>query len=179
MPAADAPPRAPPQPVRLLRAAGDALARAPRPLGALAAAAWAALIWYLSAGPPPKVPATPAFSFVFNLAHAPMFGVLALLAALALPRAAPRGWPRLSAPARLCVLSLVLLYALVDEWHQARTPGRMSTWHDVLTDVAGAAATLSVAAYLARADAGAVGLALRLALGLCACGAAAALAAFG
>jgi len=113
MPSADAAPRAPARAVRLLCAAGDALARAPRALGALCAAGWGAFIWYLSGGPPPDVPATPLFSFIFNLAHAPLFGVLALLAALALPRAAPRGWPRLSRDARLGVVSLVLLYAVI------------------------------------------------------------------
>ena len=179
MPSADAAPRAPARAVRLLCAAGDALARAPRALGALCAAGWGAFIWYLSGGPPPDVPATPLFSFIFNLAHAPLFGVLALLAALALPRAAPRGWPRLSRDARLGVVSLVLLYAVIDEWHQSRTPGRMPTWHDVLTDVAGATATLAVAAYLARADAGPRARPGRLALGLLACLAAAALASFG
>src|SRR6185503_4677191 len=116
---------------------------------------------------------------LLNFAHAPLFGVLALFWALALPRAGPGGWPALSRAARAGVVLAVLAYAVADEWHQSHTPGRSSTWHDVVTDVAGAAATLSAAAYLARADAAGGGLARRLALGLCACAAAAGLAAFG
>jgi hypothetical protein len=174
MPAAEAGPL-----LRGLRRCGDALARVPRPLGALLALAWAAMIWHLSGGPAPAVPPTPPFVFLLNFAHAPLFGVLALFCALVLPRAAPGGWPALSLPARAGVVLFVLAYAVADEWHQSRTPGRSSTWHDVVTDVAGAAATLFAAAYLARADAGGAGLARRLALGLCACAAAAALAAFG
>ena len=174
MPAADAGPL-----LGGLRRCGDLLARVPRPAGALLALAWAAFLWHLSGGPPPEVPLTATFLFLLNLAHAPLFGLLALLLALALPRTYPRRWPVLSPLARLGVALAVLAYASIDEWHQSRTPGRSSTWHDVVTDLAGALSVLAVAAYLARPDARGPGLALRLALGAAACCGAAALAAFG
>jgi hypothetical protein len=157
-----------------LRALGDVLARVPRTLGAGLAAGWGAFVWWLSSGPPPEVPLAWRFAYVFNLAHAPLFGILALLAALALPRSGgPResrpGWPVLSRGARAGVMALVLAYALVDEWHQGSTSERTSTWRDVVTDLVGAAAALGVAAYLARSDARPRGVWGRLALGTAAC----------
>jgi VanZ family protein len=162
-----------------LRALGDLLARVPRAVGAALAVGWGAFVWWLSSGPPPEVPLAWRFAFVFNLAHAPLFGILALLAALALPRRGARGWPVLSARARAGVMALVLAYAIVDEWHQGATPERTSTWRDIVTDLVGAAATLAVAAYLTRADAGSRGVWKRLAIGAAACGGAAWLATAG
>ena len=137
-----------------LRALGDALARVSRPVGALLAVLWGSFVWWLSSGPPPAAPLGWRFAYVFNLAHAPLFGLLALFAALALPRRAAHGprprWPVLSRAACLTVFALVLVYAIVDEWHQASTPDRIAGWQDVVTDLVGAASTLGVAASLAR-----------------------------
>jgi VanZ family protein len=156
--------------LRLLRWIGDRLARVPRALAAALAALWGAFVWWLSSGPPPEVPLRWRFAYVFNLAHAPLFAVLALLVALALPRdPGANRWPVLTRAAQGLVLVLVVAYALVDEWHQASTPERTATLRDVATDFAGAAAALVVAGYLARADARPVGLWVRLAVGLAAC----------
>jgi len=161
-----------------VRSAGDRLARVPRGVGALLAVLWGAFVWWLSSGPPPDVPVAWRFAYVFNLAHAPLFGFLALFAALALPRepepepGRPR-WPILSLGARALVMTAILGYAAIDEWHQASTPERTSTWLDVVTDLVGAAAVLAVAAYVARSDATPRGLWTRLAVGLAACCAAA------
>ena len=164
--------------LRWFRFIGDVLARIPRGLAAVLAAAWAGMLWYLSSGPAPEVPITSFWSFIMNLGHAPLYGVFALLLALTLRRRA-RGWPDLAQSMRLVVLGLVLVYAVVDELHQSQTPQRTATWTDIVTDLVGAGATLTVAAYLLRETASVGGLTARLAAGLLACGAAAWIAAFG
>jgi VanZ family protein len=77
------------------------------------------------------------------------------------------------------VLVCVGLYGAIDEWHQSFTPGRDSTWEDVLTDLVGAAATLAVVSYLARGTATQSGLAWRMAGGLVMCLAVASVAVLG
>lgn len=160
----------------LLRAAGRALLLVPRPLAPLPALAWMGLIAWLSnlsgeAGPPSILG-----GFVNNLAHAPLYGLLALWFVLALPRAG--GWARLDGRSAAWVLGAVLAYALLDEWHQSTSPGRDASGYDVLTDGVGAACTLWVIAYLGRTGAGQRGLVLRLAAGVALCCAAALLATF-
>ncbi|MEM7311128.1 MAG: VanZ family protein [Planctomycetota bacterium] len=157
---------------------GDRLARVPRAVGGVLAVLWAGFVWSLSGGPPPEVPLTAFWSYVLNLAHAPLFAVFAVLLALALPRTGERGWPALGGRERALVLAAVLGYGVVDEWHQSFRPDRVASWTDVVTDLAGAASTLAVAAYVARFRAGAGGLAVRLVLGVAACAAAAWVAAF-
>jgi VanZ family protein len=163
----------------LLRALGDLLARVPRAPAALGACLWAGLIWWLSASSGPDVAPSLALGFLFNLAHAPLFGALALLLALALPRAAPRNWPRLTLPAALLVVAGVLAYGILDELHQAHTPGRVCTWRDVVTDAVGAGAVVSLAAYLSSERANGPGILARLAAWLVAACAAALLALYG
>src|SRR5690606_20164179 len=90
----------------LLRAVGRALQGLPRSLALLPVGAWMALIWWLSslsgdAGPPSILG-----GFVNNLAHAPLFGLLALWLALLLPRS--NGWPRLDRRTATQVLLAVL-----------------------------------------------------------------------
>lgn len=159
--------------LRTLRLTGDLLARIPRPVSAVLAVAWGAWLWLLSSGAPPDVPHTTPWTYLMNLAHAPLFGVLALLLALTLPRSTARGWPDLTSQRQLAVLVCVGLYGVIDEWHQSFTPGRESTWKDVLTDLVGAAVTLAVASYLARGTATQGGLGWRMTGGLLVCGAAA------
>ena len=162
----------------LLRRAGRHLLRLPRWAGGLLALGWMAVIWRLSASALPATPVGPFWATVSNLAHAPLFGLLALLLVLALPRDAGRGgWPRLGLRESLLVLGLVAGYGLVDELHQALHPERDASARDVLTDAVGGACTLWVAAYLGRATARAAGLHARLAAGVLLCVAAAFLAA--
>ncbi len=163
----------------LLRALGDLFSRVPRVLAALGACFWAGLIWWLSASSGPDVAPSFALGFLFNLAHAPLFGCLALFLTLALPRGAPRNWPRLTLPAALLVVAGALAYGILDELHQAGTPGRASTWRDVVTDGVGASAVVTLAAYLASEHAQTRGLWLRLAAWLAAACAAALLALYG
>jgi len=113
-------------------------------------------------------------SVISNLAHAPLFGLLALWLALAPPREA--GWPRLSRGAVLAILGAVVLYGLVDELHQTTVPGRVASVLDILTDLVGAACTLWVVGYVGGRGASERGLWARLAAGVLACVAAALLA---
>jgi VanZ family protein len=162
----------------LLRAAGRWLLRVPRPLGLVGAFGWAGLIWFLSSLEPRQISERITLGHGFNnLLHAPEFGMLALLLALASPRAG--GWVRFDRVTLRTVFALVMLYALIDELHQARTPGRDASALDLLTDAAGAAATLWIAAYVGRPDARQGELVRRLAWGLAACVSAAALATLG
>ena len=150
-----------------LRAAGDALSRMPRALALAPLAAWMALVWWLSSRPAGDAEPHLLGSWITNLAHAPVFGVLALLAALCLPRAGR--WPRLDRRARLAVLAFVLLYAAVDELHQASSPGRSPSPYDVVTDLVGAGCTLWIAAYVRARGSSERGLRRRLLAGVLLC----------
>lgn len=161
----------------LLRRAGALLLFLPRAAGGFLVAAWMSGIAWLSSIPSKDLPAPPWASFVSNLAHAFLYGFLALWAALCLPRDA--GWPRFRARAVAPILALVLAYALFDEWHQSRTPGRDPSLYDLITDVIGALSTLAVASYVGRRGAGERGLWLRLSAGAASCAFAALLATYG
>lgn len=159
-----------------LRALGRSLARLPRALALVPVLLWMGLIRWLSSLPAGEGLPSWIGGYVTNLAHAPLFGLLALWAALVLPRAG--GWPRLGPRHVAAVLGFVLLYAVLDELHQASSPGRHPSPYDVLTDLVGAACVLWIAAYL---DAGAAterGLIWRLLLGVAFCLAAALLATY-
>jgi len=160
--------------VRGLRATGRWLQRIPRGRAWIPALAWFGLISALS-----SLPAAPGgtlgfASLVLNLGHAPLFGVLALLLALSLPR--ERGWPVLGRREVVLLLFATLLLGTLDELHQhlwsiARDPSLF----DVATDVTGAACVLWIASYV-RGAASDGGLSLRLGAGLLLCVLAAALA---
>jgi VanZ family protein len=168
------PSEAPPPMLPLLRSLGRVLGLLPRPLAAAASFGWMALIWWLSSGPIDVAPPLPASDFFWNLAHAPVFGVLAALVALAAaPRPLPRSWPDPGRRARLVALVLVAAWAAADEWHQWRVPGRHGSPLDFLTDVAGAACVLWIAAYAGRQRADEGGLRRRIAIGVGLCAAAA------
>jgi hypothetical protein len=161
-----------------LRGLGRLLLGQPRALAWIPPAAWAGLIWWLSSRPAQLDEARgQGWALLWNMAHAPAFGVLALLL---LPLAPRRGnWVRLGRLELGLIGGLALAYGLLDEWHQSRVPGRDASLLDVLTDAVGAACVLWVAGYLAREDAGEGGLAGRLVAGLGLCFAAAWLATFG
>lgn len=104
----------------------------------LAASAWAALIFALSARPD-----LPSGFELFvvpgadKLAHAAAFAVLALL----LERASSRP---------LLALLLASLYGVSDELHQSGVVGRVADPFDWLADTLGAAAALAAVSYLRR-----------------------------
>ena len=146
--------------VELLRRLGRALVALPAPLSWGLPLAWAGLIWFLSS----QSIATPGgdyllWGFLGNLTHAPLFGILALFLTAALSnarRAAPEdgeaggvvGLPRPPFGRRMVVLVSVLVYGIVDEWHQSYTTGRHSTGSDVVTDVVGAVCVLWIVHYI-------------------------------
>ena len=71
---------------RLLAGAGALALALPRPLWALVAVGWAGFGWFLSSRPGEDLPSSFLWSWAGNLAHAPLFGLLALWLALAAPR---------------------------------------------------------------------------------------------
>ena len=77
-----------------------------------------------------KSPGIPGSSYLSNLCHAPVFGVLAVLVALAL---GPRQFRF-----QLLALLLTILYGVSDEIHQSFTPGRSPDPLDVSVDALGA-----------------------------------------
>jgi VanZ family protein len=138
---------------RVLRAAGRFLLRLPRPLALASATAWALLIWVLSSRKAPQpVGASRWWELFSNLAHAPLFGILALLLAAFLLREPDGGWPRPRRARIALVLAAVLAYALLDEWHQQRTPGRDASPLDVVTDMVGASLVLWIVHALRRSE---------------------------
>jgi len=153
----------------LLRLVGRVLLRMPRVLTGLLAAAWMTLIWRLSSQTLDPIEPSFLISTFYNLAHAPLFGILTLFLAAAF-LARPRGaWPVTGLWQLAPILAAVLLYAIVDEWHQSLTPGRDPSIMDVTTDLVAGSCTLWVIAYLGPARASERGLRGRLLVGCALC----------
>ena len=76
-----------------------------------------------------------------KLAHLTEYALLAILAARAF-----RGSPRAALRARwfLASLALVVVYALIDEYHQSFVPSRTGTIYDSLIDITGGLAALII-----------------------------------
>jgi VanZ family protein len=103
------------------------------------------VILTLTSIPAPDFAPVGAFAFpgADKLVHAGMYGVLGALLARAVGGATP--------PRTLGRLLLgVLLFAVVDEWHQRFIPGRSADALDVVADVAGATVGFAAAARLLR-----------------------------
>lgn len=144
-----------------LRAAGRGLLALPRAPRVAALLAWIGLIAWLGGRSSSVGRGSWGWSYVYNLGHAFLYGLLALWLVLA---ASGRGWPALTRGRALAALAAVLALGACDELRQATVPGRDSSVLDVATDVAGAAGVLATIAYLGRRDAREGGLALRLGL---------------
>lgn len=158
----------------LVHGLARALGALSRPLAVAAAGGWMLLIWWLSSGPIDVHPPIPEMDFFWNLAHAPVFGVLAALTAVAVtPRPLPGSWPDPGRRARLVAFLLVAAWAATDELHQGRVPGRSSSPFDFATDVVGAACVLWIAGYAGSPGADERGLRRRFAIGIALCAAAA------
>jgi hypothetical protein len=124
---------------RLLRTVGGFLLRVPWPFVVVMWAGWAAVIFDLSSKRRPVVTReSPLWEFLSNLAHAPLFGVLALFAAALLLRQKEGGWPRWRIGRALAVVALTMAYGIADEWHQSTVPGRNASVMDVVTDTVAA-----------------------------------------
>lgn len=113
------------------------------------AGAWYAGICALSARPGSSEPAAWPWRVLSNAAHGPLFGILAAALGLLLARD-DRGWPRLDGARARGVLAAVVALGTLDELHQSVRPLRDGSLFDVVTDVAGAWAALSIVAALAR-----------------------------
>lgn len=153
--------------VALCHGAGRLLLRGPRAAALAVTAAWMLLIFSLSAQASPPGPGSALLSYVANLGHAPLYGLLALWVVLLLPRTG--GWPRLGWAEVGWVLAAVLAYGISDELHQATVPGRSPSVLDLLTDLIGAAATLGVIAHVRSPAASPGGFWWRITVGLLAC----------
>lgn len=154
--------------VGALRSVGSHLLRQPRGLAWLAPVLWMAVLWWSSSRPAGvDLGRGMALSFGWNLAHAPAFGLLALLLVPLAPR--DSGWARLGPRELAWILALSVGYGAIDEWHQAHVPGRHSSPLDVATDAVGVGCVLWISAYLGREDAreGTLRRRLALCLGLC------------
>ena len=163
--------------LHVLRQAGVGLQRIPRAGAWVPLTAWAGLITWLSALPANDAATISPLGLWINLAHAFLFGILCLWMVLLLPREG--GWPRLDRRASLGLLLAVALAGILDETHQALGgAGRDFSLLDLSTDLVGAAAVLSVVAYLRAPRATSGGLWGRLLAGTLACLAAAALATY-
>src|SRR5262245_5091870 len=86
---------------------------------------------------------------VRKIAHVLEYALLALLAARAF-----RGSPRETVRTRwfLASLVLVIVYALLDEYHQSFVPSRTSSIYDSLIDMAGGLAALIAVRYRDRSS---------------------------
>ena len=132
------------------------------------------LITFLSSQPGRSGPPSALWAYLMNLAHAPLYGLLALWMALMLPRES--GWPRIDPRNASFVIAAVLAFGVTDELHQHFVVRRDLSLLDLGTDLTAAASTLWVAASAGRSDASEQGMIgrLLLAAGLCLAAAAAA-----
>jgi len=154
--------------LRGLREAGRSLLQQPRAASWIAPAAWMGLLWWSSARPAEPDPGRGvALSFGWNLAHAPAFGVLALLLLPLAPRVG--GWACLGARELVSFALVAVGYGVIDEWHQSRVPGRHASAYDVITDAVGVLCVLWIAAYVGREEAHEAGVRRRLLLGFALC----------
>ncbi len=156
--------------VRALRRAGLWLVRRPALPLLAAPLAWMGLVWLLSSQ---RIDAPGGahglWAFLGNLAHAPLFGTLALLWTAFLLRGRD-GWPALGPRVRAAVLLLVGGYGVIDELHQRSTGGRHASAMDVVTDLVAAQCVLWIVGSLGR-DAREGALWARLAAGIALCSA--------
>ena len=97
--------------------------------------AWSAVIWWaLTSTRSESGPLFPGSSFVFNLGHAFIFALEALLWGWVLRPAGRLG--QAGVPVLASVLALA--YAGLLEWRQGFIEGRSSSWIDMLTNAIGA-----------------------------------------
>jgi VanZ family protein len=96
---------------------------------------------YWSAQPTLPIDIPGLAALLHRLAHVGAWAILAALDYWAL-----RGWPRRAVLAWL----LAAAFGVLDEWHQAFTPGRSARLEDALVDAAAAAGALLLITAAAR-----------------------------
>jgi hypothetical protein len=155
----------------LLRWIGGLLVRLPRPVGFVLPLIWYRAIWALSSMEGKDSSSSFGWSWLLNSGHAPLFGFVAFLALVGLPRVRGSwgGWPQMRSHGVLFILALVLALGVLDEWHQSKVALRDSSLLDILTDLTGAGCTLWIASYLGQSEASESGLRVRLCAGLVLC----------
>jgi VanZ family protein len=97
----------------------------------LAAISWAGLIFYLSSQPSIETPAL--FPGQDKLFHLIAFGILGFLA-MGTRQASRQGYPAIQV---WRVVFAIMLYGILDEFHQYFVPGRSADVYDVLADAIG------------------------------------------
>jgi VanZ family protein len=115
-----------------------------RRLSLMLALAWMGLLFYLSHQPGIDSPLLfPGQDKVF---HAGVYGILAILLLMSLPRG-PLGYDRQQIGSSVLIASL---YGISDEIHQYFVPGRNSDVMDWAADTAGALIAAALLAWLSR-----------------------------
>jgi VanZ family protein len=155
--------------VRLL---GRLALRLPRAFWLATSAAWGVMIWSFSSRSPSNEQGSGLWSWISNMAHAPLFGLLALMLALALPReetALGHKWARFGVQDFRLAFWAVVLFGLTDEFHQSMVPGRNASVFDLITDWSAAYITLGVAVVAGRAGTQEPAFRKRLGLGVLIC----------
>ena len=97
----------------------------------LLALAWAGVIYYLSSQPGTDTPLL--FPFQDKLYHAVVFAILGFLG-MGTMKADTHGYQAWQVR---MITALVILYAILDEFHQRFVPGRTADVFDVMADVTG------------------------------------------
>lgn len=82
---------------------------------------------------------------VKNLLHIPSFGLLAFLIWHSLKERLSQTFTL-----NLTTLSLVLLYGVLDEWHQSFIPGRVSSISDIVNDLIGGMLAITITTMFLR-----------------------------
>ena len=142
-------------------------------IGATLVAGWMVLIWTLSARAPSDLSqGSHTGAWLSNMAHGPEYAGLALWLALAVRRSGSAVAP--TARAAFWIVAFCVVHGFIDELHQSTVPGRDASVFDVLTDLCGATAAVTVL----RAANDRRKFALAILLGIAACIAAAGLATF-
>lgn len=105
----------------------------------LATLVYMAGITLLSSMPRHPVPGQSLIGYGLNLGHIPLFAGLTILLIKAI---APKRRQFLAARTCAGAAVLLVLFAAVDEWHQAFVPGRSASVVDLLLDAMGIGAVL-------------------------------------
>lgn len=104
---------------------------------------WMSLIFYLSSLPSTSTgPDTPIFKVISNALHFILFGILSILFLCSIKWKKPISEIRLKT--FLMSLSLSIIYAISDEYHQSFSPGRTPLATDVIIDTFGAIIFLNI-----------------------------------
>ncbi len=113
-----------------------------RSAAAALALLWAGVLWELCTTTKVHVSGRwIGMRWLTNLTHAPLFGVLAALVALAIVPGRVPGPDAEARPARAAfaaAAALAVAYGVGIEWRQAYIPGRTASGFDVITDAVGA-----------------------------------------